>query len=285
MSDRIHRYESGGARWEDEFDFDEDVSGELPPRRRRPWKPEVLHEEERFLVVAKPAGLPTITKRFDKEHPTVVSELQRVRGGAAPIPCHRLDEDTSGCLLLALDREAARTLMTAFRKREVRKTYLALVTGAPYPERGELEYRIDVDRRRPGAMRLVNKGGKVGGSTYETLEVFRGITLVRVTPVTGRTHEVRLALKSLGTPCAVDPLYGSPDPLLLSQWKRNYKLGRGRVERPLVDRLTLHAETLSFPHPEADEGEDRRVEVEAPLPKDLAATLRQLRRFGAPGTL
>lgn len=292
MSDRIDRYEAGGARWEDEFEPGEDAAPERPTRGRRKREAiEVLLQTDDYLVVAKPAGLPTVQKRFDREHPTVVDEVARQVGdGRGPIPCHRLDEDTSGCLLLAWDRDTARRLMAAFRKRLVRKSYLALVTGAPYPQEGDLTYRIAPDRKRPGAMHLVRKGGKRGASSYETVEVFRGVTLVRVHPRTGRTHEVRLALKSIGTPCAFDPLYGSDEPLLLSRWKRNYKLGRGRVERPLMDRLTLHAERLAFPDPDAPEPESdeevtRWVEVEAPLPKDLAATLRQLRRHAAPGTL
>ena len=110
---------------------------------------------------------------------------------------------------------------------------------------------------------------------------FRGLSLVRVTPHSGRTHEVRLALKHLGTPCAVDGLYGGRDPILLSSFKRGYRTGRGRPELPLIGRLTLHAATLEFPHP-AGTGV---VRAEAPLPRDLEATLKQLRRHAAPGSL
>ena len=121
---------------------------------------------------------------------------------------------------------------------------------------------------------------------YETVEVFRGISLVRVRPQTGRTHEVRLALRTLGTPCAVDPLYGTSEPLLLSAWKRDYRTGRGRTERPLIDRLTLHAESIAFAPPGSDpEDHAAWLRVEAPLPKDMASTLRQLRKHAAPGSL
>jgi 23S rRNA-/tRNA-specific pseudouridylate synthase len=88
-------------------------------------------------------------------------------------------------------------------------------------------------------------------------------------------------MKHLGTPCAVDLLYGGKEPILLSSFKRGYRTGRGRGERPLIDRLTLHAATLEFPHP-SGEG---TVRAEAPLPKDLETTLRQLRRHAAPGSL
>ncbi len=130
-------------------------------------------------------------------------------------------------------------------------------------------------------MRVVEHGGKECEASYETLETFRGLSLVRVRPTTGRTHEVRVALRHLGTPCAVDPQYGSADPILLSSFKRGYRTGRGREELPLVARLTLHAESIEFPHP-SGEG---TVRATAPLPRDLAATLKQLRRHAAPGTL
>ena len=130
-------------------------------------------------------------------------------------------------------------------------------------------------------MMIVPKKGKECSDSYETLELFRGLSLVRVTPKTGRTHEVRLGLKHLGTPCAVDMLYGGRDPILLSSFKRGYRTGRGQVEQPLIDRLTLHAATLEFPHP-SGEG---TVRAEAPMPRDLETTLRQLRRHAAPGSL
>ena len=284
MSRRIREYERDGARWEDAFD-EEGGGGTTRPRRMP--KLEVLLDDPRFTVVNKPDGMPTIPERFDRTRRTVVDELWSIwkrTDPAAPKPvvCHRLDRDTSGCLVLAKDPATASEIMAAFRQREVRKAYLAIVTGAPQPPGGAVTLRVAPDRSRAGSMKVVEKGGKPCESTYETLETFRGVSLVRVRPSTGRTHEVRLALRSLGTPCAVDPLYGGEEALLLSRWKRGYRTGRGRAEVPLIDRLTLHAETLDFPRP----GDPtQRVCVEAPLPRDFATTLRQLRRHAAPGSL
>jgi 23S rRNA pseudouridine955/2504/2580 synthase/23S rRNA pseudouridine1911/1915/1917 synthase len=291
MSGRISAYEAGGESWED---LTEDEAPEERPARRlrtKDLRVETLLEAERFVVVAKPAGLLTVPGRRRTDGETVVERVhaawrRRDPEVAAPVVCHRLDRDTSGCLVLARDREAAKELMTRFRKRHVEKSYLALVTGAPHPPEGEVEFRVAPDRRRPGTMWTPRKGGKACHDLYETVEVFRGVSLVRVRPQTGRTHEVRLALRTLGTPCAVDPLYGTNEPLLLSAWKRDYRTGRGRTERPLIDRLTLHAESIAFAPPGADP-EDREawIRVEAPLPKDLASTLRQLRKHAAPGSL
>ncbi len=290
MSGRISAYESGGERWEDLTDDEPKV-----PRTRRLRRcnlpVDVLLESERFVVVSKPSGLLTVPGRRPGDIDTVVARVHELwrasdASAATPVICHRLDRDTSGCLVLARDREAARELMTRFRQRHVEKTYLALVIGAPYPPEGEIEFRVAPDRRRPGTMWTPRRGGKACQDAYETVEVFRAVSLVRVRPRTGRTHEVRLALKTLGTPCAIDPLYGSTEPLLLSAWKRSYRTGRGREERPLIDRLTLHAESISFAPPGADP-EDRAawVRAEAPLPKDLTSTLRQFRKHAAPGSL
>jgi 23S rRNA pseudouridine955/2504/2580 synthase/23S rRNA pseudouridine1911/1915/1917 synthase len=284
VSGRIERYESRGARWEDEFV--EDGAGTPRRRERRAEPVEVLVDDPAFSVVAKPSGVPTVPERFLKDRRTIVdlvAEIWRRADPAAaePVVCHRLDRDTSGCLVLAKDRETARTLMESFRQRTVSKTYLALVLGAPQPPAGEVEFLVAPDRFRPGAMAIVPKKGKECRDAYETLETFRGLALVRVTPKTGRTHEVRLAMKHLGCPCAIDPLYGGREPILLSSFKRGYRVGRDGKETPLVERLTLHAATIEFPHPSGT----GTVRAEAPLPRDLDVTLRQLRRHAAPGSL
>lgn len=291
MSHRISAYESGGERWEELSE--EDELEERPARavRPRPKHVDVLHEGRGFVVVDKPAGVLTVPGRRAQDGGTVLelvhaAWLHADPSAGPPVVCHRLDRDTSGCLVLARDHDTARELMTRFRHRQVEKSYVALVTGAPHPPEGEVEFRVAPDRRRPGAMWTPRKGGKACHDHYETVELFRGVSLVRVRPHTGRTHEVRLCLRTLGTPCAIDPLYGTGEPLLLSRWKRDYRTGRGREERPLIERLTLHAESIAFAPPGADP-EDRAawIRVEAPLPKDLASTLRQLRKHAAPGSL
>lgn len=296
MSKRILDYERLGGGEPDE---DEDVGG---PERFRKKKEEmqILLDDPRFVVVSKPSGLPSVPERFRPEATTVVDrteELLRRRDPDAPRPIvvHRLDKDTSGAILMAKDEEAARDLSAQFEEREVGKTYVALTTGAPQPPSGESTFMVTEDPKRPGAMTVVPAGAKVPkgmrtpkecSSTYETLEVFRGISFVRVRPLTGRTHQVRITLQHLGTPCAIDDLYGSDAPLLLSAWKRDYRVGKWTNEKPLIDRLTLHAESISFRRPGAAKDDPAgRVTVEAPLPRDFAATLKQLRRWAAPGTL
>lgn len=288
MSRRIEVYERLGR---DDADASADDDDGPRAGRRRPEATTILLDEPRLVVVSKPSGLATIPDRFRKDDPTVVDTTERLLRAAdpaapRPIVVHRLDKDTSGALVLAKDPEAAKELMAQFEARQVKKSYLALTVGAPQPPAGRVEFAVEDDPRRKGAMRLASRDGRECESEYETLDTFRAVSLVRVRPKTGRTHQVRLTLLHLGTPCAIDPLYGSTEPLLLSQWKRDYRVGRGQIETPLIDRLTLHAETLEFLRPGVDiDDPAARVRVEAPLPRDFETTLRQLRRWGAPGSL
>ena len=165
MSRRISAYESAGDSWEDLPDDEiEEAERALAPRRRD-LRVDTLLAAERFVVVAKPAGLLSVPGRRRHDGDTVLERVheQWLRDdpeATPPVSVHRLDRDTSGCLLLARDREAARDLMTSFRLRLVEKTYLAIVTGAPHPPEGEITFRIAPDRRRPGTMWTPRKGGK-----------------------------------------------------------------------------------------------------------------------------
>lgn len=287
MSRRIQAYERPLGD-DDDLDFEEE---EAPRRRRREADLRILLDEPRFLVVAKPAGVPSVPDRFRTDEPTVVDLAHaalaaKAPGAPRPLVVHRLDRDTSGALVLAKDDEAAKDLMAQFEAREVSKSYVAITVGAPQPPSGSVTFRVDDHPKRPGAMQLVAKGGRECESSWETLEAWRAVSLVRVRPRTGRTHQVRLTLLHLGTPCAIDPLYGSSEPLLLSAWKAGYRLGKGRREVPLIDRLTLHAESIEFRRPGAPAGDaNARVRVECPMPRDLETAVRQIRRWGAPGTL
>jgi 23S rRNA pseudouridine1911/1915/1917 synthase len=254
------------------------------PRERPPWRPkppalEILREEASWTAVAKPAGVASVKERWDREAPTALNLLHAEwlrRDPAAPKPfvIHRIDKDTSGLLLFGRTPEAARELSTAFRKRTVAKEYLALVVGSPPEPSGELEIRLQPDPRRPERMRSDPKHGKKSLTAWETVESFRGWTLLRALPRTGRTHQIRVTLAELGCPIVADHLYGDGEGLLLSRLKRRYKPPKDHPERPLLGRLALHAHRLRFPDPAAPGAE---VAVEAPLPKDFRLALDRLR--------
>jgi 23S rRNA pseudouridine1911/1915/1917 synthase len=254
-----------------------------PERRPKPPRIEILSEGPGWTAVLKPAGVASVRERWQPDAPTALelfwTEWKR-RDPAAPKPfvIHRIDKETSGLLLFGRDADAAKALSAAFRKRLVRKEYLALVVGSPPERSGTLEVRLLPDPRRPERMREDEKRGKKCVTDWETVEEFRGWTLVRAMPLTGRTHQIRVTLARLGCPVVADPLYGDGDPLRLSSLKRGYKPPKDHGEFPLLARLGLHAHRLRFPDPADPTAE---VSVESPLPKDFRVALEKLRQHAA----
>jgi 23S rRNA pseudouridine1911/1915/1917 synthase len=273
------------------IDLDEDAL-EVP---RAPVAPrlelDVLYEDGSVLVVDKPAGLPVEPERWERGNACLSGALLELaldrsevepEGPTRPTSgldfrprlVHRIDKDTTGAVLVAKDLASERRLREAFASEGVRKSYLALVEGE-YPladdEDEVIDSPIGPDRRRSGRMRIDERDGKPSRTRVRVEERFRGYTLLRCEPLTGRTHQIRVHLASVGFPLVVDPVYGRRDALLLSEFKRGYRPKRGRSEGPLIDRLTLHAHRIGFP---AADGALR--EVEAPVPKDLARVLKQL---------
>lgn len=237
------------------------------------FAPEILYQDEALVVVAKPTGVLSIPDRFDPGKPNMHDAL------AARFPrvwtVHRIDRETSGAIVFALDEDAHRSLSLQFERRTVEKTYLALVEGVPLPDSGVIEQPIGPHPGKPGQMTIMRRG-KYALTKYRVQEAFRGYALVEATILTGRTHQVRIHLASIGHPLVADPLYGRSEALFLSQIKsKGFHMGKLQEETPLIHRTALHAWRIAFDHPRSDE----RITVEAPLPKDLKAALNQLRKW------
>lgn len=246
---------------------------------------DILYDNESVLAVNKPAGLATIPGRG--EHDSVLERLARQIG----LPCtgqsdprlrvvHRLDKDTSGVLLLAKHRDAQRQLSEQFQNNRVGKEYLAIVAGRPEHPEGDIDAPIGPHPAHRDRMIVLKRGGRPARTLWRLEESFRHFSLLRVFPKTGKTHQIRVHLAHVGLPLAVDPLYhpsrgAAAAGIYLSRFKRDYRPTRGEDERPLIARLTLHAERITFGMPD-----EEALTVEAPLPKDFHATLNQLRRHG-----
>jgi len=241
----------------------------------------VLHEDERCLACAKPAGTAVIAERGAVEAPFLGAILHHLMaaGGRPPRPrvVHRIDKETSGVVLVAKDKDALRVLSDQFEDREVAKDYLALVLGEPAKdlESGEIDLPIGAALRGERRQRVGGRDAKPARTTWTVAERFRGFTLLRVHPKTGRQHQIRVHLEAVGFPLAVDPLYGGGTGLLLSKIKPGYR-GKEK-EIPLLGRLSLHAARIAFCSPTG-----REVEVEAPLPRDFEVALKQLRKYANP---
>jgi len=255
---------------------------------------DVLFEDHDVLVVDKPADLATEPERWAREAPSLAGALlalasswgtQERDGRLAfrPRLVHRIDKGTSGAVLVAKHLEAERFLRQAFDGGVIEKEYLALVEGE-HPLADDEEELIDLplaaDDRKSGRQ-VVHGAGKPSRTRIRIAERFRGYTLLSCRPETGRTHQIRVHLAHTGFPLVIDRTYGRRDHLNLSEIKSGYRPKRGRQERPLMERLTLHALAIRFPVLAADpaaDGAPSTRRVEAPLPKDFERTLGQLRK-------
>ncbi|MCH7762026.1 hypothetical protein IIA15_11615 [candidate division TA06 bacterium] len=141
-------------------------------------------------------------------------------------------------------------------------------------EKGVIEFPLEEHPKRKGTVRVSKKRGKPSVTHYTPIERFRGFTFVRVHPLSGRTHQIRVHFASLGHSLAVDALYGRRSAIFLSELKPNFKRKKDEDEKPLISRLTLHAGKLSFKNMDGHE-----ITLEAPLPKDLTLVLKYLRKF------
>jgi len=267
--------------------------------------PPVIYADETLVAFDKPSGLLVAPDRWDKTRENLMGLVHaHPRYGHGVANVHRLDADTSGLLLCAKTKPALDFLSGQFQAKTVEKKYHAFVAVLPRERAMKViapvrdatgmlpdAFRIDValgeDERQPGRMRIFKgRGGKECASEFRTLERFGGgrsgvvagvsYAFVECRPLTGRTHQLRVHLAAAGAPILNDPFYGDPElKLRLSDFKRGYK-GRDD-EKPLLDRLALHASALTLKHPVTREP----LTLEAPLPHEFEVALKYLRKFAA----
>lgn len=249
----------------------------------RPVLP-ILFEDDDLVAVNKPAGLAAIPGRGEDDSvlEQLASQLNLPHTGTADPRIrvvHRLDKETSGVMLFAKQISAQRHLSHQFQNNTIQKEYLALVAGRPQQDRGDIDAPIAVHPKNPKRM-AVSKHGRPARTLWQIEQRMGDITLLRLFPKTGKTHQIRVHLAHIGLPLLIDPLYNPPRDrsaqkgLFLSQFKRDYRESKGQSERPLIARLTLHAEKLRFVHLNGKE-----IELIAPLPKDFSTAVKMLTKY------
>ena len=232
----------------------------------------VVHEDAHLLVVDKPAGLVVHPGAGTADGTLVnallgrVKDLSGVGGVLRPGIVHRLDKGTSGLLVVAKDDATHRALVEQFASRTVEKEYLALVLGAPSRPRGEIDAPVGRDPVHRQKMSVRASRGRPARTTWSVEERLDGATLLRVRIHTGRTHQIRVHLASIGHPVAGDALYGGTR-------AAPSKRAESRQALAALERPALHSARLSFTHPATG----RPVSFAAPLPRDIADVLDRLR--------
>jgi len=252
---KSHRLEGG-----------EEVEFEPLPRVEVAIEPEevpfrVAYEDEHLLVVDKPAGV-VVHPGAGHASGTLVHGLAgQAAGGEEDRPgiVHRLDRDTSGLLVVARSDEAHERLQELVRDRQLERSYIALVRGRPRSWRGQIDAPVGRDRDDPTRRSLDTDAPREAVTHFEVAELLGSHALLNVRLETGRTHQIRVHLAAIDLPVVGDPVYG--------------------VAEPALGRQFLHANRLAFEHPFTNE----RVEVESPLPADLADYLEGLRSASAGG--
>jgi len=233
-------------------------------------RPDIIFENECFVVVNKTPGLLSIPDRAGKEI-SLKDILKEKYGNIYTV--HRLDKDTSGVIVFAKDEVTHKQLSQLFEGREVQKFYLGLVYGTLINRKESIDVPIMEHPGKNGTM-VTHVKGKPALTDYEVIESFRLYSWMQFQIHTGRTHQVRVHLKHIGHGIVCDALYGDGSPVFLSAIKRNFKLAKNEEEeRPILSRLALHSWKLNFTL------NDEKFELEAEVPKDLKALLQQLRKW------
>lgn len=233
-------------------------------------KIDVIYEDDDLIVANKPAGITTIPDRFGK-YKSLQGELEKVYGKLFTV--HRIDRDTSGVICFAKNDVAHRHMSMQFQNHEVQKMYKAFVTGRMPFATGDIDGPIAEHPGKPGAM-MVSKHGKEALTIFTVEEEFKHASLLNVEIKTGRMHQIRVHMASVGHPLLVDELYANAPAFYFSTIKKKYKQ-TAEEERPTIARLTLHAYQLTFMHPSKNEP----ITVSAPFPKDLETLLKLLRKY------
>jgi len=239
------------------------ITVELPPSPGHPLAEPiplaVIYEDEDILVIDKPAGLTVHPAPGHPSHTLVNAVLAHCPGLTMsnelvrPGIVHRLDKDTSGLIVIAKNDQAREYLVAQFKRHTVTKGYLVLIKGRLSPEQGIVEAPIGRDPHRRQRMAIV-EAGKDAITRYQVRKYLANYTLVEVSPLTGRTHQIRLHLSAIGCPVVGDPIYG--------------------IKSAHLDRQFIHAYRLGFRLPSTKQYQ----EFSCPLPADLKQALEYLSR-------
>ena len=236
----------------------------------------IIYEDSELIILNKQSGMLVHPARGNT-HGTLVNalvfysdKLSSGLGEFRPGIVHRLDKNTTGVMVVTKNDIAQWKIAKQFERRQVEKTYLAIVHGTPELDADRIKASLGIHPKFREKYAIRPEDGKEAITFYKTKESFRGFSLLELTPKTGRTHQIRVHLAYIKHPIVSDDMYGGK---LVYQWQ--LKDAGQTVESPIIDRVALHAYSLAFKHPKTEE----KVKFEAPLPDDMQNLLDLLRKY------
>ena len=236
----------------------------------------IIYEDDDIIVLNKQADMIVHPARGNT-HGTLVNalafysdELSSGLGEFRPGIVHRLDRNTTGVMVVAKNDIAQWKIAKQFENRQTQKTYLAIVHGTPELTADRINAPLGVHPKAREKYAIRPEMGKEAITFYEVLEEFRGFSLLKMTPKTGRTHQIRVHLSYIKHPIVADGMYGGK---LIYPWQ--LADAEPAVQDPIISRAALHASTIEFKHPTTSE----MVKFEAPLPEDMQNLLSMLRKY------
>jgi len=238
-----------------------------------PGKLEILYEDEYIIAINKPPKMLVIQDRFNKLEENLHDILAKLYKEIYTL--HRLDKETSGVIIFAKDSLTHKELSIQFEKHKVQKTYHLLVKGLPKENVGVINLPIGKKNAHENIMVIDKKNGKPSITNYKVLKKFKQYTFIEAMPLTGRTHQIRVHFKAIGLPLAIDKLYSNNEKIFLSDIKPKFTPSV-KGEKPLMERLTLHAYSIEFIHPNTKQ----KMRIVAEHFKDFRSLLRNLEKYG-----
>ena len=237
---------------------------------------DIIYEDEDIIVLNKQADMIVHPARSNTNG-TLVNALafysEKLSSGLGefrPGIVHRLDKDTTGVMVVTRNDTAQWKIAKQFEKRQVKKSYLAIVHGVPELTADRIKVPLGIHPKVREKYAIRPETGKEAITFYEVVESFRGFALLKLTPKTGRTHQIRVHLSYIKHPIVGDDMYGGK---LVYPWQ--LAESEPAVQEPIIDRVALHAWTLEFKHPTTK----KLVKFEAPLPEDIQNLLDMLRKY------